>query len=44
VRGSWRLEWRGLRPEYSVAPVTPPAADDDYYRSALWRRTGQSLL
>lgn len=43
-RGSWRLEWRGRAAEYSVAPAIPPAADDDYYRLALWRRIGRSLL
>jgi len=43
-RGSWRLEWGGLPAEYRTPPAAPPAADDDYYRLALWRRIGQSLL
>lgn len=42
--GSWRLEWGGLPAEYRAPPAMPPVAEDDYYRLALWRRTGQSLL
>ena len=43
-RGCWRLEWGGLPDEYRAPPPGPPAADDDYYRLALWRRIGRSLL
>ena len=43
-RGSWRLEWDGLPAEYKAPPAMPPVDEDDYYRRALWRRIGQSLL
>jgi hypothetical protein len=43
-RSSWRLGWSGLPAEYGAPPAAPPAADDDYYRLALWSRIGQSLL
>ena len=43
-RGSWRLEWGGLPAAYRIPPAATPAPDDDYYRLALWRRIGQSLL
>ena len=43
-RGTWRLEWGGLPAAYRDPPATAHAPDDDYYRLALWRRVGQSLL
>ena len=42
--GAWRPEWDGPPAEYRVPPAMPPVAEDDYYRLALWRRIGQSLL